>query len=99
MSRQIETLKELETIAQGASDLLAQREDIRPKLPRTFDRPDAVEYLKCDYRTIENMLLNLALIQRRTYRVELIGCSILIKSIKFVMPYQKAPSSRKIKAF
>lgn len=53
MSRQIETLKELETIAQGASELLAQREDIRPKLPRTFDRPDAVEYLKCDYRTIE----------------------------------------------
>ena len=53
MSGQIETLKELENIAQNASELLSQRDDIRPKLPRTFDRPDAVEYLKCDYRTIE----------------------------------------------
>ena len=53
MGQPIETLKVLEEIARGASELLEQREEIRPKLPRTFDRPDAVEYLKCDYRTIE----------------------------------------------
>lgn len=53
MSRNIETLVELEAIAESAMALLEKRNTIRPKLPRTFDRPDAVEYLKSDYRTIE----------------------------------------------
>lgn len=53
MSRSIETLVELEKIASNAIELLNKREVTRPKLPRTFDCVDAVEYLKCDYRTIE----------------------------------------------
>ncbi|KEY90955.1 plasmid replication protein (plasmid) [Candidatus Photodesmus blepharus] len=61
MRKQIETLKVLEEISRGASELLDQREKIRPKLPRTFDRPDAVEYLKCDYRTIEKYAAELGI--------------------------------------
>lgn len=61
MSQQIETLKVLEKMAQGASELLEQRDEIRPKLVRTFDRPDAVEYLKCDYRTIEKHAADLGI--------------------------------------
>ncbi|MFM2666587.1 ParA family protein [Vibrio mediterranei] len=53
MTQQIETLRTLEELAQSAVDLLSERDEVKPKLTRTFDRTDAVEYLKCDYRTIE----------------------------------------------
>ena len=61
MNRQIETLAQLEAIAESAQELMNHRDDLRPKMPRTFDRTDAVEYLKCDYRTIERYAAELGI--------------------------------------
>lgn len=49
---QISTLKKISSLAESAQNLLSVREEIKPKMPRTFSRPEAVDYLKCDYRTI-----------------------------------------------
>ncbi|WP_390240624.1 ParA family protein [Vibrio sp. R78045] len=59
MDLNITTLKKLESFAKGASDLLEERKDLNPKRVRTFERPEAVEYLKTDYRTIEKYCADL----------------------------------------
>lgn len=53
MPKQFETLEHFESLAENAIALLAERKELNPKVERTFDRPEAVDYLKTDYRTIE----------------------------------------------
>ncbi len=53
MSKHIETLSNLDYISISARELLENRDEMKPKMVRTFNRPEAVEYLKCDYRTID----------------------------------------------
>ncbi len=61
MNKSIETLEKFETLADSALELLNERADLNPKRGRTFDRPEAVDYLKCDYRTIEKYCADLGI--------------------------------------
>ncbi|MEZ8197035.1 ParA family protein [Vibrio cortegadensis] len=53
MNKSTDTLELINDIATGASKMLNVRSEQKPKLIRTFSRPEAVSYLRTDYRTIE----------------------------------------------
>lgn len=52
MTKALETLDKLELMSESAEAIIAVRDEVRPKLARTFTRAEACEYLKCDYRTV-----------------------------------------------
>ncbi len=56
MSKAIDSLKGLNALAKSSADMLARRNETRPKMVRTFTKNEANAYLCCDNRTLNKYM-------------------------------------------